>query len=153
MSIRPANADDDDFILAFAGRLGAVPLPAGRDRETIAQGIHADLDRHLRERPTHSHFFIIEDAGERAGFVHLQLVDDFFGGGLACHISDLAVAAGHEGRGLAGRLLEHGERFARAHGCFRLTLAVFPGNERARALYERHGFGVDLVRMGKPLAP
>jgi RimJ/RimL family protein N-acetyltransferase len=39
----------------------------------------------------------------------------------------------------------------RQRGCARLTLAVFPGNARARALYGRRGFGVDLLRMAKPL--
>jgi hypothetical protein len=32
-----------------------------------------------------------------------------------------------------------------------LSLAVFPGNERARKLYTENGFDVDLLRMAKPL--
>lgn len=149
--IRPATADDDAFILALAGRFTDFPLPRGRDRATTDAGIRADLARHLHERPDASHFFVIEDPAGRAGFVHLQLVDDFFGAGLLCHVSDLAIAPGHEGRGLARRLLEHAEAFARDRGCVRLTLAVFEGNLRARTLYERFGFGTDLLRMGKPL--
>jgi ribosomal protein S18 acetylase RimI-like enzyme len=151
--IRPAGADDDAFILGFVERFTDFPLPAGRDRDTLSNGIHEDLAQKLRERPASSHFFVIEDHRQRAGFVHLQLVDDFFGGGLLCHISDLAVSPGYEGRGLAGRLLEHSESFGRQHACIRLTLGVFPGNSRARALYERYGFGVDMLRMGKALAP
>lgn len=153
MSIRAAQAGDDAFILGFVERFTDFPLPAGRDRGTLSEGIRADLERHLRERPATSHFFVIEDRGERAGFVHLQLVDDFFGGGLLCHISDLAIASGHEGRGLATRLLAHSEAFARERHCIRLTLGVFPGNSRARALYERFGFGPDMLRMGKAIAP
>jgi GNAT superfamily N-acetyltransferase len=41
--------------------------------------------------------------------------------------------------------------WARRNGCRFMTLGVFPGNERARALYERHGYGVELLRMAKPL--
>ena len=94
---------------------------------------------------------MIEEGGDRAGFVHLQEVDDFFGGGLFCHISDLAISPGHEGRGLARRLLMHSEAFAREHGCVRLTLGVLPGNERARALYASYGFQTDMLRLGMPL--
>lgn len=151
MSIRPATHQDDGFMLGLAERFTEFPLPQGRDHATTTDAIRADLARHLRERPGHSHFFIIEVDGERAGFLHLQRVDDFFGAGMLCHISDLALAPGYEGRGLARRLLEHAEAFARAHGCCRLTLSVIPGNARARGLYERFGFGEDLIRMGKPL--
>jgi hypothetical protein len=28
---------------------------------------------------------------------------------------------------------------------------VFPGNARARALYERNGYGIELLRMAKPV--
>lgn len=151
MSIRPARPEDDGFILSLIERFTDFPLPAGRTRAELDAGIRADVERHLRERPHTSHFFVIEDEGRSAGFLHVQLIEDFFGGGRHCHISDVAIAPGHEGRGLAGRLLAHAEAFGRAHACTRLTLSVFPGNARARALYERHGFGVDLLRMGKPL--
>jgi ribosomal protein S18 acetylase RimI-like enzyme len=150
-SIRAARGGDDDFILGLAGRFTAFDLPAGRDRDGLTRAIHADLASHLRERPDTSWFSIIECEGERAGFIHLQRVEDFFGEGAHCHISDLAVTPGFEGRGLAGQLLEYAEAFAREQRCARLTLSVFPGNTRARALYERNGFGLDLLRMGKPL--
>lgn len=149
--IRPAAPRDDAFVLGLAGRFTDFPLPPGRDRATTDAGIRADLEKHLRERPDTSHFFLVEHDGERAGFLHLQLMDDFFGAGLLGHISDLAIAPDFEGRGLAGDLLRHAEAFARDCGCVRLTLAVFEGNTRARALYERFGFGTDLRRMGKPL--
>jgi RimJ/RimL family protein N-acetyltransferase len=32
-----------------------------------------------------------------------------------------------------------------------VTLAVFPGNERARALYEAAGYATDLLRLAKPV--
>ena len=32
-----------------------------------------------------------------------------------------------------------------------MTLAVFPGNERARALYEASGYTPDLLRLAKPV--
>lgn len=150
--IRAARDGDEAFILALVERFTAFDLPSGRDREGVTQAIADDLLIHLRTRPATSSFFIIEVESQQAGFLHLQRTDDFFGDGPHCHISDLAIAPDFEGRGLAGALLAHAETQARAQGCTRLTLSVFPGNARARALYERHGFGLDLLRMGKPVA-
>lgn len=152
LSIRLANADDDGFILGLVGRFVEFELPPWRRRGECAAGIRADVARHLAEQPAGSHVFVAEDdAGERVGFLHLQTVPDYFTGARNCHISDLAVAAAFDGRGIGRALLGFAERWAREHHCRHLTLAVFPGNERARTLYERCGFGLDLLRMAKPL--
>ena len=66
-----------------------------------------------------------------------------------CH--SVVVAPGHDGQSIGRALLAWAEDFAREHRCERLTLGVFPGNERARRTYEAAGFGVDMVRMAKPL--
>lgn len=150
--IRLACADDDAFVLALAARFVECELPPWRRRSACASGLRADIERHLRGHPPGSHVFVAEDEdGERAGFVHLLTVPDAFTDACNCHISDLAVTADREGRGIAGALLRFAEDWARRHRCRHLTLAVFPRNDRARALYERHGFGVDLLRMAKPL--
>jgi ribosomal protein S18 acetylase RimI-like enzyme len=144
--------DDDDFILGLVPRFVDFPLPAWRRRHECIDGIRKDLLRHLEDEPANSYLFIAEDDdGARVGFVHLQKTQDFFTGRSNCHISDLAVVTAHEGRGVARALLEHTQEWAREHRCQLITLAVLPGNERARALYEAAGFGTDLVRMAKPV--
>ncbi|EIM00746.1 GNAT family N-acetyltransferase [Rhodanobacter sp. 115] len=144
--------DDDDFILGLVPRFVNFALPAWRKRQACIEGIHSDLARHLDESPANSYLFVAEDAdGERAGFIHMQKTRDFFTGRGNCHISDLAVAPQHERRGVARALLAHAEDWARGHDCQLMTLAVFPGNERARALYESAGYGIDLLRMAKPV--
>lgn len=150
-ALRVAGPEDDAFILGFVERFSDFPLPAGRTRDTVNAGVRADLEAQVRGRPAASHFFIVERAGERAGFIHLVMATDFFGGAPTCHVSDLAVSPGHEGQGLATRMLAHAEAFARERGCARLTLSVVPGNERALRLYRANGFVDDLVKMGKPL--
>lgn len=148
--IRLAQADDDAFILGLVGRFVEFELPPWRRRGECAAGIREDLARHLREQPPGSYVFVAEnEQGERAGFLHLQTVADFFTSAQNCHIADLAVAPAQEGRGIGAALLRFAEDWARQHRCRHLTLSVFPGNERARALYERHGFGTDLLRMAK----
>ena len=152
ITIRPAAPGDTAFILSLTPRFVAFELPKGRrKRETLA-AIHADIERALHESPPGEHFFVSEDStGQRTGFLHLQVQRDFFSGVRACHVADLAVAQGHDGRGIGRALLAHAETWAKRHRCKLLTLAVFPGNARARALYERTGFTADLLRMAKPV--
>jgi ribosomal protein S18 acetylase RimI-like enzyme len=150
--IRLASTDDDAFILGLVTRFVEFELPPWRKRGECANGIHADVERHLAEQPAGSHIFVAEDEhGQRVGFLHLQTVKDYFTAAQNCHISDLAVTPGFDGRGVGRALLTYAERWAREHHCRHMTLAVFPGNERARALYERAGYGIDLLRMAKPL--
>ena len=150
--VRLAHADDDDFILSLAERLVAFELPAWRKRTETLAGIRADIGRHLRDLPAGSHLFVAEDdAGERLGFLHLQTQKDFFTGVLNCHIADLVVASEHDGEGVGTALIAFAEQWAREHRCRHVTLSVFPGNERARSLYQRHGYGDELVKMAKLL--
>lgn len=144
--------DDDDFILDLVPRFVDFTLPPWRKRHECIEGIRADLLHHLDDQPANSFLFIAEDEdGQRVGFMHLQKTLDFFTGRSNCHISDLAVAPSQEGKGVGRALLAHAETWAREHRCTLITLAVFPGNERARALYAAHGYDTDLVRMAKPV--
>ncbi len=148
--VRLAHADDDDFILGLAPRFVEFDLPAWRKRGETLAGIRRDIELHLRTLPPGSHLYVAEDeAGERLGFLHLQTRKDFFTGAQNCHISDLVVAAAHEGVGAAGAMLDFAESWAKEHRCRHLTLGVFPGNAHARAVYEKHGFGVEILSMAK----
>lgn len=144
--------DDDDFILALAPRFANFALPPWRRRHECIEGVRSSLARQLEEQPANSFVFVAEDAaGERVGFIHIQRTADFFNGRSNCHIADLAVAPLHEGGGIGKALLAHAEAWAREHHCQLMTLAVFPGNERARALYESAGYAPDLLRLAKPV--
>ena len=151
--IRLADADDDDFILGLVNRfVEGFELPAWRRRGECADNIRLDLARNLSVQPPGSHVFVAEnDDGERVGFIHLQTVKDFFSGAQNCHISDLAVDKSHDGEGVGRALLAYAERWAREHRMRHLQLAAFPGNQRAIDMYEGHGFGVETLRMVKPL--
>jgi len=150
IAIRPAEPSDRAFILGLAERFVAFDLPPWRAHDETAAGVRRDIERHLRERPETSHFFVAEtEDGTRAGFLHVQSTIDFFTGAPNCHISDIAVASSLDGHGIGSRLLAFAETFAKSRGCRFVTLSVFPANARARALYERHGYGVELVRMAK----
>lgn len=148
--VRLAHADDDDFILGLVPRFAEFELPPWRKRNETLAGTRRDIEHHLRTLPPASHLFVAEDAdGRRAGFLHLQTRKDFFTGAQNCHIADLVVAKDHEGTGVAGAMLRHADAWAKQHRCRHITLGVFPGNEHARAVYEKHGFGVELLSMAK----
>lgn len=152
IAIRPATADDMEFILSLVPRFASFALPKGRRKRDVLAAIHKDVEHALRERPAGSHFFVSEDfRGDRTGFLQLQVQRDFFSGARVCHVSDLAIAKDHDGQGIGRALLAHAESWASTRHCKLLTLSVFPGNARARALYERAGFRTELLRMAKPL--
>lgn len=152
LMIRLAEEEDDDFILEQVPRFADFALPPWRRRHECIEGIRNDLLRHLEDQPPNSYLFVAEDTdGERAGFIHLQRTTDFFTGRSNCHVSDIAVAPSHEGLGVGRLLLAHAEAWASEHQCQLVTLAVFPGNERARALYEAAGYATDLLRLAKPV--
>jgi ribosomal protein S18 acetylase RimI-like enzyme len=153
LHIRLSEAEDDAFILGLVPRfVEEFDLPAWRRRSECAKALRADIAHHLNEQPAGSHIFVAEnDEGVRVGFLHLMTMKDVFGAGMNAHISDLAVAHEHDGKGVGRALLAYAERWAREHRCAHLQLAVFPGNKRAISVYERHGFGIELLRMIKPL--
>lgn len=151
--VRSANADDDEFLFGLIERFVDFELPKWRRRNVVIEGIRKDLSRNLEEPPAGSFLFVAEDdsTGERVAFLHLQTVTDYFTGHQNCHVSDIAVARSYGGKGIGKALMAYAERFAKEHRYERLQLNVFPGNERARKLYEELGYGVDMIRMVKPL--
>jgi RimJ/RimL family protein N-acetyltransferase len=52
----------------------------------------------------------------------------------------MSIVDGHRGAGLGRALLDAAVDWARARGCHKVTLEVWPHNVRARRLYERAGF-------------
>jgi ribosomal protein S18 acetylase RimI-like enzyme len=151
--VRSANADDDEFIFSLIERFVDFELPKWRRRNVVVEGIRKDLSRNLEEPPAGSFLFVAEDdsSGERCAFLHLQTVTDYFTGHQNLHIGDIAVSRKFDGKGIGRALMAYAERFAREHRYERLQLNVFPGNERARKLYEELGYGVDVLRMVKTL--
>ena len=151
---RPYVPEDAAFVGGLVDRFSEFELPPWRTRADVSAGTRREWDRQLGAKQDDTFPFVaIEKAsGERVGFIVLVKLPDFFTGGTNLYVSDMAVARGADGKGAGSAMLAFAEKFAREQGCERLALGVFPGNARARALYERHGFGVELLRMVKPLA-
>ena len=95
----------------------------------------------LIRSPSLGRVWLIESGGQAAGYIVLAFSYSLEFGGRDAFIDELYVRPAFERRGLARATLAFVEREARSAGVHTLLLEVRTGNERARRLYERAGFG------------
>jgi GNAT superfamily N-acetyltransferase len=140
--VRAARRADRSFILGLVPRLAdSFPLPKWRNPEQIIRAENAALEAALNAIPAGAALLVAESsAGVPGGFIYLEEHIDYFRQVPHAHVSIIAVAAEAEGQGLGRLLMEAAENWAREQGLDMLTLNVFDGNGRARAVYERLGF-------------
>ncbi|MGZ4352163.1 MAG: GNAT family N-acetyltransferase [Gaiellaceae bacterium] len=159
ISIRPARADDVDFLVELLNADDVEPFLAGRrarDRDSLL----AEIER-MQEEPDAFGRLIVEVDGERAGAMGWERQNER---SRIAHLGGLAVDARFRGRGVAdeaARLLQRHLIFER--GYHRLQLECYGFNERAirhaeragfvregvkRKAYRRHGEWVDGVMFG-----
>jgi ribosomal protein S18 acetylase RimI-like enzyme len=107
----------------------------------------------ILNQPAGSAIFIAEDdKGVALGFIHLETkASEYYNHEEHGHIANIIVAPEGEGRGIGRLLMEKGEKWARSHGFRWLTLSVFAQNLRARDVYERLGYGADIMKYVKEL--
>jgi GNAT superfamily N-acetyltransferase len=151
--IRPARPEDRDYVLSLTPRLTqGFPLPAGRTPDEVVQAEARTLAAAL-EHPTADTALLIAERqdGERGGMVYLQQPLDYFRQRPHAHVAILTVNAELEGQGAGRALLGAAETWARSQGVEMITLHVFVGNERARAVYERQGYVPETLRYVKRL--
>jgi len=151
-AIRTARSGDRDWILSQAPRLHEFGPPPWRPRDVMDRAVTASIDEGLTAPASDQTVLVAENAAhELLGFVHLHAATDFHTRERHGHVSDIVVAPAAEGRGVGAALMTAAEDWARAHGFRLLSLHVFGDNRRARALYERLGYRLDIVKMIKTL--
>ncbi|MES2256160.1 MAG: GNAT family N-acetyltransferase [Pseudomonadota bacterium] len=152
MLIRPAKSADADAILALVPRLASsfTPPPwrepaamTATDLDVVAEALASSGDDPC--------VFVAVIENVVAGFVHVRSLEDYYRRRKHGHVADLVVADGHEGKGVATTLLERAEEWSRAQGFDWMTIAVFEQNARAERLYQKLGYGRDVIRLLKPL--
>jgi GNAT superfamily N-acetyltransferase len=151
--IRAAQARDRDFMLSLTPRLvEGFPLPSWRTPEEVVRAEAGAVATAL-DHPLEGATLLMAERsdGELGGFVYVQQQLDYFRQRPHAHVSILTVAVGAEGQGVGTALLEAAEEWARAQGLELITLNVFAGNQRARAVYERNGYAPETLRYVKPL--
>jgi ribosomal protein S18 acetylase RimI-like enzyme len=150
--IRSAGVGDRDFIFSLLPRLVEFEIPSCRTPEQMTAGDRRVIERALSTNPAGTVVFIAQDSdGMSLGFIHLTTGVDYYTEEKHGHISDIVVAPVGEGRGVGRLLMAAGEEWARTQGYRLMTLSVFLQNTRARRLYEKLGFGEDMLKYIKEL--
>jgi GNAT superfamily N-acetyltransferase len=151
--IRPARPDDLASVLSLAARLAEFPVPPWRTGPQVIEAERRALTRAFEATARDALVLVAEDAtAEPLGFVYLETMIDYFTGRAHAHVAILAVAASAEGHGVGRALLDAADQWARERGHPFITLNVFAQNTRARAVYERLGYGCETIRYVKPLS-
>ena len=150
---RPASSSDKEFIISLLPRLEEFGPPPWRDvTQLLATDTQVLSDKLMNKPPGTAIFIAEDDQGVALGFIHLQSGKDYYYHEDHGHIADLIVAPEAEGRGIGRVLIEKGEEWARSQGFRWLTISVFAQNLRAREVYQRLGYGEDIMKYVKELA-
>ncbi len=148
---RRARPADEAALLGLTTRLGDFPVPPWRTATEIATADHPILLAGLRAPTADNALFVADESGALLGFVFVVVRTDYFTHERLAYVEDLALAAAAEGRGLARRLMQEAEGWARSLGFRRIGLSVWSQNVRARGLYERLGYQPETIHLLKEL--
>jgi RimJ/RimL family protein N-acetyltransferase len=146
MIVRRAEPGDAQGLTELGDAVGSEP--EGWLVTTNGWRDAADERRYLRaiRRYPNAAVFVAEDDGLIVG--RLSVARDQHPA--SAHVADLGlmVARAHRRQGVGSALLRAAEEWARDTGIRKLELSVFPHNEPALALYERHGYRQEGRRVG-----
>jgi GNAT superfamily N-acetyltransferase len=146
--IRKAAAADRPFLDSLDDRLIAEAAGPGLSRADFAAFQASYTKSALDAPPPGAVTLLAEDeAGTPLGYIHLEPTEDMLSGATVGYVSILAVTAEAEGRGVASRLMQEAEEWARGLGYRFLLLDVFGSNATAQRFYERKGYAADSLRL------
>lgn len=147
MTIRPATEADREFVLNLASRLvDGFDAPSHRTKPELIEGDRRALEAWFDDPKPDEAMFVADVDGQPAGVAYLVTLVDYFNERPHAHLSVLAVAKAAEGKGVGSALLDKSIEWAKERQSDRLTLSALVTNSRARALYERRGFGGEYIR-------
>jgi GNAT superfamily N-acetyltransferase len=150
--LRPATEADRDFALGLVPRLRAFGPSTLRSPEDLDGAERRVLGAAFDRLPEDAVLLVAEHPQDGPlGVAYAVTQTDYFTQEAHGHLAILAVAEAGEGRGVGRALMTAVEAWAVGRGYRLLTLNVFEENQRARNLYERNGFGVDMLRLIKKL--
>ena len=126
-------------------------VPAWRPKAELIEGDRRALEEWFDIQKPDEAMYIAELDGRPAGCAYLVTLVDYFNQRSHAHLSVLAVSKDAEGNGVGSALLDRSVAWAKERRSDRLTLSALVTNARARALYERKGFGGEYIRYVLPL--
>ncbi len=153
IDIRIGGPDDVEWAMGLAPDFASFGLPPWRNLDVFVEECRSAIRTALTEATDDRLVFVAHESDRPLGLVHTLLAPDANTGGRNVVVSDIVVDSGHRGRGVGRMLLDRCHAWAVERGAVGLVLAVFEDNVGARRLYERYGFGADVVRMVRPVDP
>jgi GNAT superfamily N-acetyltransferase len=150
--VRPATEADRAFALGLVPRLRAFGPSSLRSTEDLDGAEWRALEAAF-DRLSEDAVLLVAEHPEDGplGLAYAVTQTDYFTREAHGHLAIIAVAEAGEGRGVGKALMAAVEVWAVGRGYRLLSLNVFDGNVRARALYEKDGFEVDMLRYVKEL--
>jgi ribosomal protein S18 acetylase RimI-like enzyme len=151
--IRPAAPSDRTFVIGLVSRLvDGFDAPLHRTKAELIEGDRRALEAWFDNPDKAGEAMLIAELdGVPVGCAYLVTLVDYFNERPHAHLSVLAVAKHAEGKGVGSALLDQCVAWAKERHSDRLTLSALVTNSRARALYERKGFGGEYIRYVLPL--
>jgi ribosomal protein S18 acetylase RimI-like enzyme len=137
VDIRPANSADIPELLALVRRYWDYEGIAGFE----ALRIELVLQQLLAAAGPRGAVWVAQAQGALVGYLIVVLVVSVEHKGLMAEIDELFVLPEARSRGIGTALLAAAEQALVERGCVRLQLQLARDNARARAFYERHGYG------------
>ncbi len=141
IEIRPARDEDSDAISELLGELG-YPTPPDEAARRLGK---------LRSSE-YVVFVGVRDA-QVVGLISLHTVNGLHSSSPACYLMGLVTRSTIHGQGIGKALLGEAERWAREHGCDRVTLTSATHRTAAHEFYERQGLPETGRRFAKKLDP
>lgn len=124
-ALRRLGAFDMPRVAAIEREVYAFPWTVGNFRDCLASGYD---------------MWGIDDGGELIAYAIVMFALD------EAHLLNLAVASGHQRRGIGRYLMEKMMALARGRGATMIYLEVRPSNSNARTLYDQLGFRQIAIR-------
>lgn len=131
-----ANPADAGAVVELLDAYARDPAGGG---EPLSAYARTHLVAELAARPQ-AFSILAFDAGQPVGLVNCIEGFSTFRCKPLVNVHDVAVLAGHRGRGVARQMLLKAEEVARQRGAVKMTLEVLSGNTSALALYRRLGY-------------
>jgi len=150
--VRPATAEDRDFMFDQAPRLAAAAKLPWHVEGDLLRFQHRYMKASFALPESQAASFVAESQAGLLGFVHVEASTDSVTREPCAYIAVLAVAESAQGHSVGSRLMEAVETWARQRGFRLIELDVFANNQRARSFYARHGYQEDSLRLTKPLS-
>ena len=140
VTIREARPSDEPVVIELIRELART--------EAVESGVTVELLREYQARGD-SGILVAELGGEVVGMLSFFVRPGLFHGGHWGYVDELIVTATAQGKGIGDALMSAVMSRFEAAGCVEAAVSTVFGNDRAAALYRKHGLGDEALQLEK----